>query len=828
MILRRRSVLLRVALLVLVPLVFLLGFFSYTVITSVTSAQTLVRAKVMIDDLGQPVANLQQALSQERAQAFVYDASPSSASLATLQRRQAATDRAVRRFRAAIDSSAVQQSASPGTRRAISGLRADLSGLTGLRDKIVTGSISGQSAFATYTAMIGASYGVLQQAIQQEGNTAQVLPGMAVIGLSVSNEYLQQESALLNGDFTAHTFPASAHQAFVRLVGAHRLLYQQSYSFLDPAYRAVVNHDVSPHTQAALTAMENQLVASARVGGKPPVSPTGWNHAVGALSSQIQRAVSQVNARLAAAARDQADSKLLRLFLEGAVGLAAIALSVFLSIRIARKLTRQLHSLRDSALEMANVDLPDVLARLRDGAEIDAASQVPALLEGPDEIGQVKAAFNAAHRTAVEAAVDQARMRRSVNDVFRNLARRSQSLLERQLALLDALERRAEPDDLESLFRIDHLATRMRRHAENLIVVAGDSPMRAFRDPVPFVDILRAAAAEVEDYTRIRVVSLTPAALAGQAVSDVVHLIAEFIENATIFSPPNTEVRVTGDLVAKGYAVEVEDRGLGLTDAELAGLNVSLADPPMFDPSGTDRLGLFVAARLAKRHHIQVTLRNSAFGGVTAIVLIPPELVVPVEALSPVTMPMQAPSGRLSPGRHTLPPAGTGTAAKPEPNGQAATTGPLPALGRVVASIRIAPPEGTQSDVRETGPSSPGRRSAFETAAWDAVLGSAGLDPAGLSGAAQPATVSAGLDPAGVAAGLTEHGLPQRVRQRSLAPQLRAYPVPQQSPGEPESRTPESARNVMSAFQQGWRRGVMEADQEHERDGDAPPRGEST
>ena len=132
------------------------------------------------------------------------------------------------------------------------------------------------------------------------------------------------------------------------------------------------------------------------------------------------------------------------------------------------------------------------------------------------------------------------------------------------------LERRAaEPGDLESLFRIDHLTTRMRRHAESLIVLAGDSPQRAFRDPVPFVDVLRAAAAEVEDYTRIRVICRTPAALAGPAVADVIHMLAEFVENATIFSPPNTEVRVTGDLVANGFAVDIEDRGLGMSDEEI-------------------------------------------------------------------------------------------------------------------------------------------------------------------------------------------------------------------------------------------------------------------
>ena len=210
----------------------------------------------------------------------------------------------------------------------------------------------------------------------------------------------------------------------------------------------------------------------------------------------------------------------------------------------------------------------------------------------------------------------------------------------------------------------------MRRHAESLIVLAGDSPRRAFRDPVPFVDVLRAAAAEVEDYTRIKVISRTPAALAGPAVADVIHLLAEFVENATIFSPSNTEVRMTGDSVANGYAVDIEDRGQGMRDEQLAAVNASLADPPMFDLSGSDQLGLFVAARLARRHGIRVTLRPSGYGGVTAIVLIPRDLVVLADAIGPGAVPGRAPDGRLTAAtevRKAVPvPPGNGAHAAPD------------------------------------------------------------------------------------------------------------------------------------------------------------------
>ena len=231
--------------------------------------------------------------------------------------------------------------------------------------------------------------------------------------------------------------------------------------------------------------------------------------------------------------------------------------------------------------------------------------------------------------TAVQSAVDEARLRRGISDVFRNLAGRSQSLLHRQLTLLDGMERRAtEPDELENLFRIDHLTTRMRRHAEGLIILSGEAPARGWRQPVPLVDVLRAAVAEVEDYTRIRVLCRTGAAVAGHAVADVIHLIAELAENATVFSPPNTPVRIQGDVVGRGFAIEIEDRGLGISAARLEEINANLASPPQFDLSGSDRLGLFIAGQLAQRHEIKITLRPSVYGGTTAIVLIPTALVV--------------------------------------------------------------------------------------------------------------------------------------------------------------------------------------------------------
>jgi hypothetical protein len=825
--LRRRSVLLRIALLVLIPLILLTGSFTYTAATSLSNALTLIRSTVVMDHLRLPVANLQQALSRERAQVIVAYIRPTPAARAALRRQEAATDRAVRSFMTAADSLPVQQSASAAGKKAIAEVNESLASLAGLRAGIASRAVGEQQAFTAYNDMINASYLVLEQAIIQEGNDAQVLPAIAVVELAVSNEYLQQESALLSANFAARAFPASEHQAFVSLVGAHRLLYQQSYAYLNPQDRRDLDQDVSPAAAAALTAMENKLVASDSTHGALPVRAAAWNAAVTTVSTQTEHAVGQAETLLAATARAQANAKLRDLYLTGGLGLAAVILSLVLSLWIAVRLTRQLRGLRDSALEMAYVRLPDVVQRLRAGENVDVAGQVPPALESsPDEISQVRAAFNTAQRTAVEAAVDEARVRRGINDVFRNLARRSQALLERQVALLDSLERRAsEPDDLEGLFRIDHLTTRMRRHAESLIVLAGDSPNRAFRDAVPFVDVLRAASAEVEDYTRVKVVCRTPAALASLAVADVIHMLAEFVENATTFSPPNTEIRVTGDLAAKGLVVDIEDRGLGMDDEEFAAVNAILADPPLFDPSGSDRLGLFVAAQLARRHDIRVRLRPSDYGGVLAIVLIPPALVIAADgSAGRLPTPLREVTAPRAPAREVTvpPPAAREVTVPPLPARE--VTVPPPAAHEVTAlppaAREVTMPPRAAREV--TMPPAPARQVTVPPPA------TVSPDRNGKHAGAQAPSAATAPDtprPEGAAAGLTENGLPQRIRQMSLAPQLRnsAAPPPPAAAAA-SSRSPEKARSVMSAFRQGWRLGLSENGKEDPSRPTHPPR----
>jgi hypothetical protein len=237
--------------------------------------------------------------------------------------------------------------------------------------------------------------------------------------------------------------------------------------------------------------------------------------------------------------------------------------------------------------------------------------------------------------------------------MFTNLARRSQTLIDRQLELIDDLERNeTDPDTLEHLFRLDHLATRMRRNAEDLIVLSGADTGRHWVQPMLLVDVVRAAAAEVEEYQRVELLPLADLEVAGHAAVDVIHLLAELVENATAFSPPNTKVQVAGQAVPHGYVIEIEDRGLGMSDEELIQANERLANPPEIDFALSRVLGLYVVGRLGQRHGIKVQLRHSWYGGVTALTLLPHALLVWPNVPQAIPEPVQA----VAPGRGELPP----------------------------------------------------------------------------------------------------------------------------------------------------------------------------
>ncbi|WJV45954.1 sensor histidine kinase [Streptomyces flavofungini] len=369
-----------------------------------------------------------------------------------------------------------------------------------------------------------------------------------------------------------------------------------------------------------------QPSALVALAGKGVTAPALWNAT--SLKFDAYRAIeADLADKAVSEASDIADNAKTDAFITGAVVVVALLAAFVLAGLMARQMSRSMRSLRTAAFGIAEQRLPMLVDQLSrtDPGRVDTRVQ-PIPITSTDEIGEVARAFDQVHREAVRLASEQALLRGNINAIFTNLSRRNQSLIEGQLTLITDLENNeADPDQLESLFRLDHLATRMRRNGENLLVLSGEEPGRRWDQPVPLVDVLRAASSEVEQYERIELSGVPEAEIHGLAVTDLVHLLAELLENATAFSSPQTKVRVTATRLPDGRVmIEIHDKGIGLTAEDFADINHRLANPPTVDAAISQRMGLFVVGRLSDRHGIRVQLRPSGEqAGTTSLVMLP-------------------------------------------------------------------------------------------------------------------------------------------------------------------------------------------------------------
>ncbi len=485
--LRLRSIRLRIFLLVLLPILSLIGLYGFATFLTARGALTLSQASTIKTATGLPTGAFLSQVDAERPLAIVYLSAPTGANLAVLQVQQSKTDRRRRgheqRAQLADHDEQCDAGREAGHRDPAHGRQR---ACPRCAPRCARRSSASRGRWTRTTPWSSDAYSVLDQAILEQTNASLVSQAEAFVRMGRSEDLMLQESAIISGDLAARSFPAADRQQFTQLVGARRALYNQTLPDLQPSYRAYYMHDISPQAATALTSLENQLMSATQVSSPPPVLPQEWQAAVGGVAAGLSRAGTQASNQITAQASANSRGTYLELFLAGGLGLLAVILSILVSFVIGRGLIRELADLRQSALELANKRLPDVVKRLADGQDVDVSAEAPELPASSDEIGQVRQAFAAVQQTAVEAAVGQARLRQGISDIFRNLARRSQSLLHRQLALLDAMERRArEPEELEDLFRIDHLTTRMRRHAESLIILSGDAPARGWRQPGP-------------------------------------------------------------------------------------------------------------------------------------------------------------------------------------------------------------------------------------------------------------------------------------------------------------------------------------------------------
>lgn len=689
--------------LVITPVAALLALWIFATMLAFGPALDLLAARTLLYDLGRPGEALVAELQRERWLSVVQLAGAEE--LPALREQRLRTDRALTELRrraggeplraaadnlldARLDQLVTALDALPAGRGSIDRRQMDRTGALGL----FSGMIS--SAFQAFAAMA---------ALPDEDLNRQA---RALTGLGQARELLGQTDALLAGALAAGRFAEGEHAQLVQTIGNQRLVAASAVAELPDADRTAYQRLTEGDAFIRLRAMQEDLVAADRA-APPPVDARAWQTSHGTVQQRLRDFELTEADGLVDRSVPVAVGVLVRLAAAGVLGLVAVVVSILVALRVGRSLAERLTGVRADALEMAEHRLPDVVARLRRGEEVDTAREVPPLEYGDDEIGQVGQAFSVVQRTAVRSAVDEAALRRGLNEVFLNIARRSQGLVHRQLALLDRMEHRTEdPDELAELFQVDHLATRMRRHAEDLVILAGAAPGRGWRNPVAVVDLIRGAISEVESYDRVDITAVQPAAAVGRAVGDVIHLLAELIENAASFSPPRTRVEVSGLLVPNGYAVEISDRGLGMAAGAVEEANRRLARAPDFDPAESVRLGLFVVARLAARHHIRVQLRPSAHGGVTAVVLIPSDLVTTETPLECNAEPPKV--RRLTSGEQRLTKVTTlvtlpRPAAAQEPSEPAAPVVPL-RLGRSVAADEPPDADGLPRRVRRCDP----------------------------------------------------------------------------------------------------------------------------
>ncbi|WP_441249138.1 sensor histidine kinase [Kitasatospora sp. McL0602] len=807
--LRRSSIRAKIIALLMVPIIALTGLWVYASLVTTGDVWAQLDVSTAYRAFGTPTDQYARDLQEERRAAVLRLADPNApAAQEAYRQAQAVTDRDLELLRYQSHGSDAG-SLDRNQRARFQDVLAEGDQLTTLRRQVDRKANSWSYVIGQYNDLVDPVFAFRSAFLSRQSGQ---LPrqGTILIELVRAREYLAQEDAAMEGlratskpsDQMVQAALDALHNQrallgiYVRELGAQD---QTDYRDLRAGsnWQAMVSQEdyfqqSQDHIQAVKSGADN-----------------AWHSTAARALDDLGDLNTRLTATLGARAKAYAVNQLVRGGIAGLVGLIAVVLSIVISYRIGRGLARELINLRNAALDLSGTRLPAVMLRLRRGEAVDVAAESPGLEFGPTEIGQVGRAFNEVQRVAFEAAVEQAELRRGVSAVFVNLARRSQVLLHRQLTLLDTMERRTEdPGELEDLFKLDHLTTRMRRHAEGLIILSGGSPGRAWRKPVRMVDVVRAAVGEVEDYARVIVRPFPGTGLLGSAVADVTHLIAELVENAAVYSPPHTQVTVQGEVVAHGFCLEIDDRGLGLSELALAGINERLAEEQEFDLADTDRLGLFVVSRLARRHGIRVHLRPSPYGGTAAVVLIPRELLA--EAMEPAAPPVaQTPARPVShrgqrelvsvpalgeDGTHRRSHAAPVTADEPVRTTERPSGGPRPAA---------AEPARTPGGL-------PRRRSTTGAAAGGNAEGADESGTGRHRRADHPAEPGAPAGaPADPAAELAAGGLlPRRVRQASLAPQLKPVTGEAAAPAEAtRERSPEEARSTFASFQRGFQRG---------------------
>ncbi|MEU0563842.1 nitrate- and nitrite sensing domain-containing protein [Nonomuraea sp. NPDC005983] len=625
---RGRPIALKLLILLTVPLLSLVGLWVFAAVLTGGDGLRLLQINELVRNLANPSEQMNVHLQTERLASVEFMIGKRSAG--SLAKQRALTDSTIGTFRKLARD---QPDISPEMAAQLTQLNDRLDRLPKIRRQVDGRTSTPLSVIDGFSEIVDASFRMHDTMILVP-DMALYRQARAVSALGEAKDILSREQSVIAVVLSRGRVIKGEREAFTGMVATRRLLYTQALSHLDAGLRGPYQKLVGSPVYREFEEAEDAIRGQAVLNGLPATAAT-WPIDANNLWTVVDlnqfKAVQEIVRRVTPAA----NGILVKIGVAGGAGLLAVAASLMLSFRFRRRLVRELAGLRDAATELAEVRLAGLVQRLR-GNPTGPVELAPLTVKAETaEVADIVQAFNTVQSTAVDAAVSQAKLRHGVNQVFVNLARRNQSLLHRQLLQLDSMERQTEePDALDDLFKLDHLTTRMRRHAESLIILSDQAPGRGWRNPVPIVDVLRAAVAEVEEYQRVEVLQTPPLSLTGAAVADVAHLMAELIENATLFSPPKTRVDLRTTQTPHGLTVEIEDRGLGLPRPELDELNARLAEMPEFDLAQSDRLGLFVVSRLAARQGIRVRLAPSPYGGLTASVMLPSAILSDQPALA--------------------------------------------------------------------------------------------------------------------------------------------------------------------------------------------------
>ncbi|MFH8241502.1 nitrate- and nitrite sensing domain-containing protein [Streptomyces sp. NPDC018321] len=601
---------------------------------SVDDIQQLDNMK-LLTEMTKQATELAHALQEERDQSAGPLAHGSSSGAIAVKGDREKTDRARKNF---LDSSEAIDAASKdgnlvGVRDSLVGLAGDLNDLERIRSTAYQAEDNSTQTVEAYHRLITHLLDLSQDMAEATSNPEMIQRTRTLAAFSSAKEYASIQRAVLAAALPASNTGKPDLAENDRLYAESALQSQKSEirSFTsiygDGAEELLKPiSEGNPVIESSDAYAGRALAKQGALGGLDKRSYQDWLDDSSTKIQQMKNIELKLLEDMEQQARELRSESEREAIISGVVILLVLGVSLVGAFVVARSMIRSLRRLEDTATKVAQDRLPELVKQLSETDPQDVDTSVESVgVHSRDEIGRVAAAFDDVHREAVRLAAEQALLRGNVNAMFTNLSRRSQGLIQRQLSLISELEsREADPDQLSSLFKLDHLATRMRRNGENLLVLAGEEPGRRWTRPVPLVDVLRAAASEVEQYERIELASVPTTEVAGRVVNDLVHLLAELLENATSFSSPQTKVKVTGHALPDGRVlIEIHDTGIGLSPEDLAAINERLASPPTVDVSVSRRMGLFVVGRLSQRHGIRIQLRPSDSGGTTALVMLP-------------------------------------------------------------------------------------------------------------------------------------------------------------------------------------------------------------